>query len=186
MKAQNYGVKFVGYLAEVVAWRGNAVNAGKCYAKLDFVCGAAFIHVGDGFVVADSRGELAALVSALPQMMQAAVLSEQIHLYRPDIDKDRFVRQITRRFANIEHVLEQAEEIGRTIKRRPYSEFIDEIGATGCPRVEYHGSALLVGGKLVFRPDYKVATIKPLRDGRTYQLLDLDDSLNPSGHGASH
>jgi hypothetical protein len=186
MKNQDYGVQFVGYSARVIAWRGNGPK--KHYGALDFVSGAASILADDGFVSARNRGELAALVHTLPEKIKAEVLPQEIHLNpdRPNIDKDRFARQITRRFVNIEHVLEQVEEIGCTIRRRPYSEFIDEIAATGCSRVEYHGSALLVGGKLVFHPDYKVATIKPLRDGRTYQLLDLDDSLNPSGHGGSH
>jgi hypothetical protein len=151
MKNQDYGVRFVGYSAEVAAWRGNGPQ--KNYAALDFVSGAASIYADEGFVLACNRGELAGLVSTLPEKMKAQVLPQGIHLYpdRPNISKDRFVRQITRRFVNIEHLLEQAEEIGRTIKRRPYSEYIDEIAATGCARVEHHASGLQGRGKLVFR-----------------------------------
>jgi hypothetical protein len=69
----------------------------------------------------------------------------------------RFIRQITKRFTEIEQVLDQAEQIGSRINRRPYSEYVDEIGRTGRAAVECHGVALFVGGKLVFYPDHQIA-----------------------------
>lgn len=72
-------------------------------------------------------------------------------------DMSRFIRQITKRFTEIEQVLDQAEQIGSRINRRPYSEYVDEIGRTGRAAVECHGVALFVGGKLVFYPDHQIA-----------------------------
>ena len=61
-------------------------------------------------------------------------------------DVDKFIRQITRLFIEIEKVLEQAARIGSGIKRRPYSEYIEEIAKTGFAQVEAHGSALFLDG----------------------------------------
>jgi hypothetical protein len=79
----------------------------------------------------------------------------------PGTEVSRFIRQITKRFTEIEQLLEQVEQIGSDIKRRPYSEYIDEIGRTGLARVESHGFGLFVGGRLVFHPNYQVAFTKP-------------------------
>lgn len=84
-------------------------------------------------------------------------------------DVSRFIRQITKRFTEIEKVIEQAEQIGARIKRRPYSEYIDEIGRTGLARVEYHGFGLFIGGRLVFYPDYQVALTEHL-GGHTFEI----------------
>jgi hypothetical protein len=72
----------------------------------------------------------------------------------------RFIRQLTKRRIEIERVLEQAEEIGLRIKRRPYSEYINGIAETGICRVESHGFALWVDGRPIFYPKYEVFLTK--------------------------
>jgi len=84
-----------------------------------------------------------------------------------------FIRQVTKRFTEIEQVLEQAEKIGLRIKRRPYSEYIDEIGKTGIARVEGHGFGLFVDGRLIFHPDHQVAFVRPAGE-RTFEVHSLD------------
>jgi hypothetical protein len=79
----------------------------------------------------------------------------------PDTGLRKFIRQITKRFLEIEAVLEQAEPVGSRIKRRPYDEYIDEIGKTGLCRVEAFGFGLYVDGTLIFYPNYQVALVKP-------------------------
>jgi hypothetical protein len=79
----------------------------------------------------------------------------------PDTDVDQFIRQISNRFIEIEQVLEQAEQIGSRIKRRPYFEYIDEVKKTGLCRVECHGFGLFLDGKLIFYPNYRVGFAKP-------------------------
>jgi hypothetical protein len=67
-------------------------------------------------------------------------------LVAPGTVINRFIRQLTERFIEIERVLEQAEEIGLRIKRRPYSEYLNEITNNEISRVEGHGFALCVDG----------------------------------------
>src|SRR5262249_14667444 len=88
---------------------------------------------------------------------------------------NQFIRQVTKRFTEIEQVLEQAEKIGSGIKRRPYSEYIDEIGKTGISRVEAFGFALFVDGKLIFYPSYQVALVRPTTArADTFEVQPLD------------
>jgi hypothetical protein len=93
----------------------------------------------------------------------------------PGTDIGRFIEQVTKRFTEIERIVEQAEEIGLRIKRRPYSEYIDEIANTGVCRVESFGFALFIDGKLIFRPDYRVALVRPTTAGNdTFEVQLLD------------
>jgi hypothetical protein len=92
---------------------------------------------------------------------------------------NRFIRQLTKRFIEIERVLEQAEEIGLRIKRRPYSEYIDEIAKTGIARVEGHGFALLFDGRLIFYPNYQVVLVKE-HGANLFQLFPLDEAPKTS------
>ncbi len=91
----------------------------------------------------------------------------------PGTDIKRFIRQVTERFTEIEQVLEQAEEIGLGIKRRPYSEYIDEIAETGMCRVEGHGFGLFVDGKLLFYPNHQVALVRKAGEN-TFEMHSLD------------
>jgi len=90
---------------------------------------------------------------------------------------NQFIRQVTKRFTKIEQVLEQAEKIGSSIKRQPYSEYIDEIGKTGISRVEAFGFALFVDGKLIFHPSYQVALVRPITArSDTFEVQPLDST----------
>jgi hypothetical protein len=92
----------------------------------------------------------------------------------PDTVISRFIHQLIKRFIEIEGVLEQAEEIGLRIKRRPYSEHIDEVGRTGICRVEYHGYALFFDGRLIYHPDHQVILVKE-HEGNVFQCFPLDE-----------
>ena len=91
----------------------------------------------------------------------------------PGTDMNRFVRQVTQRFREIKLVLKQAEEIGQGIRRRPYSKYIDGIEQTGICRVEYHGDAYFIDGRLILYPDYQVAFLRP-KGENMFELLSLD------------
>jgi hypothetical protein len=183
-----YAVKFVGYAAFVIARKRHREID---YAYMDFVTGMSSIRADGGWVTALNRIDLGAFVKTLPELAnelrerlrQGAALAQasvgsspqtrpdddlvrlshgQNEVYvAPGTDVSRFIRQISKRFTEIEPVLEQAEQVGSRIKRRPYSEYIDEIGRTGLARVECHGFGLFLNGRLIFHPDYQVAFAKP-------------------------
>jgi hypothetical protein len=188
-----YGVKFVGYSAEVIR-KGCEV----AYAKLDFVTGHASVHTDQGWV-SSKRTDLGPFVQNLPklatelqqrlslrsdgELKEIALSSEMVTLLygedkifaAPDTNVKKFIRQITKRFIEVEQVLEQAELVGSRIKRRPYAD-IDEIEKTGLCRVEAHGFGLFFGGKLMFYPGYQVALVKPTRRPDTFELHMLDQN----------
>jgi hypothetical protein len=177
-----YGVKFVGYSADVIK-----KGCESAYATLDFVTGHASVHADQGWV-SSKRADLGPFVRSLPKLItelqqRLCQRSNEPALARggemvriscgenekicaaPEVDVRKFIRQVTKRFLEIEAVLEQADRVGSRIKRRPYSEYIDEIGKTGVCRVEVHGTGLYVNGKLIFYPDYQVLFVKPHLDG---------------------
>jgi hypothetical protein len=92
---------------------------------------------------------------------------------------NRFIRQLTKRFIEVERVLEQAEEIGLRIRRRPYSEYLDGIAKTGICRVESHGFALFVDGRLIFNPSYQVVFVKQ-QGPNLFQCFPLDEAPKTS------
>lgn|SRR5262245_5794272 len=170
-----YGAKFVGYSAYVIARKyGRDVY----YAQLDFVCGAVFMLADGGWVGVQCRSDLGPFLKTLPELANelrhllchgaAQVPDNIISMTRgqstvgiaPGTDVSRFIREITKRFAEIERLLEQVEETGLRIKRRPYSEYIDDIGKTGISRVEVHGLGLFVDGKLIFYPTNQVLSTR--------------------------
>jgi hypothetical protein len=83
----------------------------------------------------------------------------EVHIV-PGANVERFIKQITSRRTELQDVLLQAAEIGSGSTRRPYAEYIDGIKKTGLAQVEYHGFALLVDGRLLFKPDYQVAFVR--------------------------
>jgi hypothetical protein len=87
-------------------------------------------------------------------------------------DVEGFVSQIARRYRAIESILEQAEKVGSEIKRPPYADYLDEIEKTGISRVVSYGDAFFVDGKLAYYPERETALIKPMADGRTFQVLE--------------
>jgi hypothetical protein len=197
-----YGVKFVGYTADVIARKyGRDVE----YAMLDFVSGATYMHADGGWVTVPKRIDLKPFLESLPKLatelqeallrrcngessQQATGVSERaaademvsVSFSPNDISVapgtviNRFVRQLSKRFIEIERVLEQAEEIGLRIKRRPYSEYLDEVAETGICRVESHGYALFFDGQLTFYPSYQVVLVK--QHGDLFQFFPLDEA----------
>jgi hypothetical protein len=94
----------------------------------------------------------------------------------------KFIRQVTQRFTEVEQVLEQAEEIGLQIKRRPYSEHIDEIAETGLSQIEAFGFALFIDGKLIFQPDYQVLLVGPVGTRGDSSSINADIENRRSVH----
>jgi hypothetical protein len=184
-----YGVQFIGYYASVMARKyGRDVE----YATLDLITGYAFLR-GDCGSVDSQLADLGPFVKSLPDLkseLQSLICqhsanggksSNEVTLCRgentvrvaADADVNRFIRQITKRFFEIEQVLEQADKIGSEIKRRPYSEYIAGIEETGLCEVEYHGFALLVDGRLILHPDYRVFFVKEHKPD-LYEVHALD------------
>jgi hypothetical protein len=67
-------------------------------------------------------------------------------------------------------VLEQAENIGLQIVRRPYAEYIDEINETGIARVECHGIGVFGEGKLTFHQSTFTYFVKGTENKRKLEL----------------
>ena len=190
-----YGVQFVGYSASVMARKcGREVE----YATLDFITGYASVN-GDCGRVNSQRADLGPLVRSLPDLKNEleALLSQHpahgleekgsnmITVFRGQntiwvaagTDLKKFIRQITKRFFEIEQVLEQAEKIGSEIKRRPYSEYLAGIEKTGLAQVEGHGFALYIGRRLIFHPNYQVAFVK-MHAPHLYEVYSLGQQTN--------
>jgi hypothetical protein len=196
-----YGVKFVGYSADVIA-RGKYGRVVH-YAALDFVCGLVSMFADGGWVAAANRVDLESFLKELPKLaneiqdrprqrrgefsQQSAGLSEPSEgmiklswgknevLVAPSTNITKFIGQVTQRFKEVQQLLEQAEQIGLQIKRRPYSEYLDELAETGLGRVETFGFALFTDGKLIFRPDYQVALVRPAgTQGDTFEIHPLN------------
>jgi len=191
-----YGVTFVGYSANVIARKYTRETN---YASLDFVTGGALVHAETGFVAVPVLTELGPFLRSLPgrasqirQLLQQAAegkLTEHSELYSvtssptminirrgesviafaPGTHLARFIKEATKRFLEIDQVLTQAQQIGSQIKRRPYSEYIEEIEKTGISRVEGHGFGLFVHGRLIFHPKYEVALVKHVGE-RSFQI----------------
>jgi hypothetical protein len=190
-----YGVKFVGYSAYVVR-KGHEGE----YAALDFETGHASVIADLGWV-SSKRADLGAFVRKLPTLsaeLQQRLQSDPSFSFTrggetvcmscgeneicaaPETEVRKFIRQITKRFLEIEAVLEQAELVGSRIKRRPYGEYIDEIRKTGLCRVEAFGFGLYLDGKLIFYPNYQVALVKPARPN-IFEVHALDPNPETGG-----
>ena len=182
-KLPDFAVRFVGYSADVIARKGNTT-----YAKLDFVAEMVALFADEGWLSVPKRSDLAAFIADLPSRidkLKASVNSatppndrdcvnaqcgeNEIWLNRR-ADIDGFVRQITRRYRQIELILEQAEKVGSRINRPPYSDYLDEIARTGISRVVFYGDALFIDGKLLFRPEHQTLLVKPTENERTFLI----------------
>jgi hypothetical protein len=199
-----YAVQFIGYSAFVGAHEnGHDVD----YAQLNFVSGAASVNADDGWVLAPSRAELSSIVAALPtrkreirellrqraaqtvnQQLAAPVgeddpglieLGDNTIRIKPGTKVNNFIRQVRARFSAIEQLLEQAEQIGSQITRRPYEEYIEEIDRTGLCRIEVHGFGAFQDGKLIFRPDYHVGVVKPHTE-HVYEVWKMAGKTKPN------
>ena len=91
---------------------------------------------------------------------------------RRNADVNKFIRQLEKRFIEIEQVLEQAEEIGSSINRRPYCDFINEIADTDLALVEVHGFGFFIDGKLRFQLSSEVLLVRQREPGRFVHEFD--------------
>ena len=194
-----YAVKFVGYSAYVIA-RKYGRDDEYLVADLNCVCGVACMYADGGFVVVPKRIDLKPFLESLPKLateLQEALLrqrnrelsqqttgvaergaADEVRVscgpntvwVAPGTVINRFIRQLTERFIEIERILEQTEEIGLRIKRRPYFEYLADIDFKTeiCP-VEIHGFALSVDERMIFYPRYKAGLVK--RQG--YDLFEF-------------
>jgi hypothetical protein len=82
----------------------------------------------------------------------------------------KVIRRLANRFRQIESVLEHTDIVGSQIERRPYSEYIDEIRATGFAKPEVHGVGVFDNGKFVFHPLKLTAVAKPTEREHVFQV----------------
>jgi hypothetical protein len=185
-----YGVRFVGYSARFVVLKDVAEVD---YGMLDFVSGSVVLKANQGWITVPKLNDLGKAIASLPtraDRLKELVKQEAVETKGPVIefeadkadiyiyikhgaDVDVFCSELAERFAEIKGFLKQAEKFGRTIKRRPYSEYIDEIERTGIARVEGHGFGLFVGGKLSFYPEPRTALVKA-ESPNQYRIQELD------------
>jgi hypothetical protein len=145
-------IKFVGYGAYILTKRGDL------HGTLDFITGDAHVVVrGEHFEV--PAGEL--FITTLPAHRDdlkhkgwPGRVRRAEKKINPDLRTDpRTARPWAARFRQIEPVLQKAEILGSQIKRRPYTEYLDELRETGIARVEIHGEALFRNRTLIaFNP----------------------------------
>jgi hypothetical protein len=182
-----YGVQFVGYSAEFVVLKAGVTVH---YGTLDFVSGSMILKASEGWITVPKLDDLGKAVRSLPRRadqlrelvkQKALETNDQfiefedkadIHI-KHGADVDVFCSELAERFVEIKRLLKQAEKLGRTITRRPYSEYIDEIARTGIARVEVHGFGLFVGGKLSFYPKRRTALVKE-ESPNQYLIQELD------------
>jgi hypothetical protein len=181
-KATRFRIKFVGYSAEIV---GLKKEHEVRYASIDFVTGHIIMIANQGCVVVQKRANLRPFVASLPEhvhQLQGSWAREWHDLeddkikIDPGANPNRVIRQIARRFSEIEQCLEQVENFGAQIKRRPYQDYIDEIEKTDRCRVEIHGFGLFQDGALSFHGDYHTVLIRVC--GRTGAIEEIDDGAS--------
>jgi hypothetical protein len=166
-------------------------NRTEPLATLDFVSGGVTLFASSGFISVNDLDHLATAVESIsacacelqrlvgdPDLAhtnnrapkEATGRSHEFLTFARDdfevkivsgANVERFIKQITSRRAELQDVLQQAAEIGSRITRRPYAEYIDAIKKTGLCQVESHGFAILVDGRLLFKPKYQVLFVRP-------------------------
>jgi hypothetical protein len=84
------------------------------------------------------------------------------------------------RFRQFEPVLQKVEILGSQIKRRPWSEYLDEFRETGIARVEIHGEALFQNRTLIdFHPVKLSAFVVPLSNSSFNVYFERPKSQPP-------
>jgi hypothetical protein len=181
-----YYVKFVGYSAQIVT-KEEAIHA-----MLDFVTGSTYLYVSGGHVIVPNRCALGPYIASLPACLNDLNAKSKRNMTgRPDsytglthgdnqvrltagaVPK-KVIRRLASRFRQIEPVLEHADIVGSQIERRPYSQYIDEIRATGFAKPEVHGVGVFDNGKFVFHPLNLTAVAKPTEREHVFQV-EYDD-----------
>jgi hypothetical protein len=204
-----YGVQFVGYSANVIARKcgrevdyasleflsgsvsvmGNGgwvtvskrIDLGPFVRSLPTLTSELqdLLHQRDGELVQESAG-VPALAIGKGKIISLSSGPNSVSV-APGTEIKRFIRQVTKRFTEVEQVLEQAEAIGLGINRRPYSEYIDEMAKTGLARVEGHGFGLFVDGKLIFYPKHQVVLVRQVSE-ETFEVHPLDETSKIGSH----
>jgi hypothetical protein len=181
----DYAVRFVGYMAVIFALKRRAK-----YAELHFGVEMVRLYATGGHVTVLNRLALSSVVAGLPlyidelkSLMKEATPSnnDRITLDRGEArirmdrvaDVDRFVRQITQRFREIEPILESVERIGSGIIRQPYHEYVQDIGETGTGHLEFYGDAFVVGGELSYRPERQKFAVKLSEDDQVVSITPI-------------
>jgi hypothetical protein len=192
-----YGVKFVGYAGYVVNRRevmyamldfitaavwlhadcgqvraSRLVNLGPFLKRFPEVATELEARLREGAAPEHEQcAELASMRGTASDVVTLHV-GEYLILLDRNADVNKFVRQLNKRFLEIEQVLEQAEQIGSRIARRPYCDYINEIAETGLARVEVHGYGLFIDGTLKFQPSPQVFLTKQ-REPRRFELQEV-------------
>jgi hypothetical protein len=183
-----YYVKFVGYMAQIVTKKE------EIHAILDFLTGSTSLKVSGGYVIVPNRCALgpyiASLLTCLNDPDEKSKLSMTRHgvsstelthgedriRLAPGADPKKVIRRLANRFRQIEPVLEHADIVGSQIERRPYSEYLDEIEATGFAQPKVHGLGVFDKGKFFFHPLNLTAVVKPTEREDFFQVEYVDSS----------
>lgn len=90
---------------------------------------------------------------------------------------DHFVQKFSKRLAEIEDILRQAEEIGMQIERMPYSEYIENRIRDGFFLMERQGFAIYEEGRLKFTPMRQVGKVYPVDPSGTEFIIEMTDPM---------
>jgi hypothetical protein len=171
-----FKVLFSGYRAEIQK------EPQIVYARLDFVSGYATLEADGGHVDVPRPRDLRPFVASLHENIDElerkageecceieVSYGENTLFVQRGADIRQVFKQVLERCRETEKVIRQASRIGKKIKRRPYSEFTDEIAKTGITRLEFHGVGVFENGELSFRLDRREVLMKPTAGG--YSIL---------------
>ena len=89
------------------------------------------------------------------------------------------VWQLADRCSETARVLRQAWKVGRTIKRRAYSEYLDEIEKTGICRAEFLGVGVFENGTLAFRAARRETLLRKTGTGEYIVISETDFTKTP-------
>ena len=156
-KLPDFAVRFMGYSADVIARKGNAIRFGRINSDLP-------LRIDKLETLAES-----ATRTTDKARIEMRCGEGEISLNR-GADIGAFLRQLTQRYRQIGPILEQAEKIGSGIRRPPYSDYIDEIARTGISCVVFYGDGLFVDGKLLYRPERQTFFVERTETERKFMV----------------
>ena len=137
-KSATFNVLFIGYMAKIEK------EPQIVCARLDFVSGYATLEADGGYINVPRIRDLKPFVASLHENIdelkrksgEGCCAIEVSHgentlFVQRGADISQVLGQLTERCKETENVLRQASKVGKKIRRRPYSEFTDEIAKTG-------------------------------------------------------
>jgi hypothetical protein len=154
-----YYAKFIDYRAEIVTRRE------VMHALMDFESGETTIFGSAGDLVARSSAELTPaldllqgqrdeIVSKLQKDREEPRCQIELEAGRASLsipragEAGRMIEQLLDRCRRLKSVIGEADKIGRTIERQPYSQYLLDFKTTGFRLVTLHSVASFKGGKL--------------------------------------